>query len=145
MPLPEFSLAGDLPSGIHPATLGEVVQRFGGGDARESCTRRLVHLYQLAARTGRLQRFVVFGSYVTAKAKPNDVDVILIMDDAFRLETCPIECLALFDHAVAQARFKASIFWIRPGLLIGETVEQFIAYWQLKRDGAKRGIVDVTV
>jgi len=27
-------------------------------------------------------------------------------------------------------------------MLIGETVEQFIEYWQVKRGGDKRGIVD---
>jgi len=43
----------------------------------------------------------------------------------------------------AQARFGASIFWMRPALLIGETVEQFIEYWQIKRGGGQRGIVDV--
>jgi hypothetical protein len=32
---------------------------------------------------------------------------------------------------------------MRPALLIGETVEQFIEYWQIKRDGGQRGIVDV--
>jgi len=145
MPLPDFNPAGDLPPGIHLATLGEVLKRFGAGGIRENRTRRLTHLYELATRTGHLQRFVVFGSYVTAKAEPNDVDIILIMDDGFSLENCPMESRALFDHAVAQARFQASIFWIRPGLLIAETVEQFIAYWQVKRDGTKRGIVDVTI
>jgi hypothetical protein len=30
-----------------------------------------------------------------------------------------------------------------PGLLIGETVEEFIAYWQVKRGGDQRGIIDV--
>ncbi len=49
----------------------------------------------------------------------------------------------LFDHAVAQARYGVSIFWIRPGLLVGESVEDFIAYWQIKRDGSRRGIVEV--
>lgn len=58
-------------------------------------------------------------------------------------EDCPIEARGLFDHAVAQARYGASIFWIRPGLVIGERIEDFIASWQLKRDGSKRGIVEV--
>jgi hypothetical protein len=42
----------------------------------------------------------------------------------FALENCPMESRAVFDHAVAQARYSASVFWIRPALLIGETVEQ---------------------
>jgi len=37
----------------------------------------------VAAATGHLARFVVFGSFVTDKAAANDVDVFLIMDDAF--------------------------------------------------------------
>jgi hypothetical protein len=144
MPLPDFDSNGDLPPGVHRAAWAEVTRRFGGtAGQREICTRRLAHLYELARRTGCLQRFVIFGSYVTAKANPNDVDVILIMDDAFYLENCPMESRALFDHAVAQARFGASVFWMRPGLLIGETLEQFIDYWQIKRDGGQRGIVDV--
>jgi hypothetical protein len=55
----------------------------------------------------------------------------------------PYRIARVVDHAVAQARYGASIFWIRPGLLIGEGVEEFIAYWQLKRDGSRRGIVEV--
>lgn len=146
MALPDFNADGDLPPGVHPATWTEVMDRFGASSGqRVACTRRLAHVLELARRTVWLQRFVVFGSYVTAKSNPNDVDVILIMDDAFCLEHCPMESRALFEHAVAQARYGASVFWIRPGLLIGETVAQFIEYWQIKRGGGQRGIVDVTL
>jgi len=144
MPLPDLNSSGDLPSGVHRATLDEVIQRFSSaGGQREICTLRLRHVYELAKRTGHLQRFVIFGSYVTVQPRPNDVDVVLVMDDSFRLEECPIESRGLFDHATAQARYGASVFWLRPGLLIDETVEGFIAYWQIKRDGSRRGIVEV--
>ena len=144
MPLPDFDASGDLPPGVHRATLNEMIQRFGSaGGQRGICTLRLSHVHELAKRTGYLQRFIIFGSYVTVEPNPNDIDVILVMDDAFRLEECSIESRGLFDHALAQARFGASIFWIRPGLLIDEGIEDFIAYWQLKRDGSKRGIVEV--
>lgn len=144
MALPEFNKAGDLPPGVHQATLDEVVKRFGAVQGRRNiCTRRLLHVYALAERTGHLQRFIIFGSYVTAKPDPNDVDVVLVMDDAFRLEDCPIEVQGLFDHAVAQARYGVSIFWVRPGLLFSEGIDDFVAYWQIKRDGSKRGIVEV--
>ena len=144
MPLPNFNAEGDLPAGVYRASWNEILRRFGGGAGqRDICTRRLAHVYELARRTGCLERFIVFGSHVTAKENPNDVDVILVMGDAFRLENCPMESRGLFDHAVAQARCGASVFWMRPALLIGETVEQFIAYWQIKRGGGQRGIVDV--
>ena len=65
------------------------------------------------------------------------------MGDNFLLEDCAIELRGLFDHAIAQASYGASIFWVRPQLLIGETVEDFIAYWQIKRNRSRRGIIEV--
>jgi len=146
MPLPEFNAAGDLPPGVYRTILEEVLRRFGAeSGARGACTKRLAHIFDLARRTGYVRRFVIFGSYVTAKKEPNDVDVILVMDDDFHLEDCPIELRGLFDHAVAQARYGASIFWTRPGVLIGESVEEFIGYWQIKRGRERRGIVEVII
>jgi hypothetical protein len=84
MPLPTFDNRGDLPVGVHQATLGEVVERFGHGTPqRELVTNRLVHIYELAQRTGKLLRFVIFGSYVTDKLEPNDIDILLVMTDDF--------------------------------------------------------------
>ena len=34
-----------------------------------------------------------------------------------------MESRGLFDHAVAQARYGASVFWLRPEMLIGESLE----------------------
>src|SRR4051812_29622201 len=82
--LPAFNQVGDLPPGVHRATLAEVLQRFGGGSVqRRAVAGRLKHVYQLAVSTGQLARFVVFGSFVTAKDEPNDVDIILLMEDSF--------------------------------------------------------------
>ena len=105
--------------------------------------RNLLHIYGLVKSTGYLQHFILFGSFITAKPDPNDVDVILVMKDAFSLADCPLEARGLFDHALAQVRYGASIFWIRPGLLMGERVEDFVAFWQGKRDGSQRGLVEV--
>lgn len=90
-----------------------------------------------------MKRFVVFGSFVTAKPEPNDVDVILIMHDTFDLAQVTGEARLIFDHAAAQAHFGASVFWLRgPAALPDE--EEAIASWQLKRDGTRRGIMEVT-
>ncbi len=144
MALPALLATGDLPAGIHHVTIAEVVQRFGADSGQRALvTRRLLHIYDLAQRTGHLQQFIVFGSYVTAKAEPNDVDVVLVMKDSFRLDGCLRECLGLFDHALAQARYGASIFWVRPNAMLLEPLADFIAAWQVKRDNTLRGILDV--
>ncbi|RLT36565.1 MAG: hypothetical protein DWI57_14680 [Chloroflexi bacterium] len=124
--------------------MGEVIQRFGDETGKRALvTQRLLHIYDLARRTGHLGQFIVFGSYVSTKTAPNDVDVILVMKDSFVVRECPRECAGLFDHAIAQARYGASIFWVRPGAMLFEPLDEFIAAWQAKRDGSLRGIVEV--
>jgi hypothetical protein len=87
-------------------------------------------------------RFVVFGSFVTDKAAPNDVDVFLIMDDAFDGNTLHGESALLFDHAVADVYFGASVFWVRRLAAFGGE-QATIEYWQAKRGGGRRGIIEI--
>ena len=68
MALPAFNKEGDLPPGVHSATLREVLERFGQGSVQRcAVAERLTRVYQLVTSTGQLARFVVFGSFVTAK------------------------------------------------------------------------------
>ena len=145
MPLPAFDNRGDLPVGIHQAMFVEVINRFGSGTPqRELVTNRLVHIYELTQQTGKLLRFVIFGSYVTTKPEPHDVDIILVMADDFTEQDYDSSLFPLFDHLRAQQELGASIFAVRPGFIVGETVDDFIASWQIKRDKSQHGIVEVT-
>jgi hypothetical protein len=143
MKLPAFNEEGDLPPGVHRATLQDVLERFGQGSVqRRAVAARLSRLYQLAVSTGHLARFVVFGSFVTAKADPNDVDVILLMEESFDLTAVTSEAALLFQHMEAEAHFGASVFWTkRSGALGGE--QAMIEYWQVRREGGQRGIVEI--
>jgi hypothetical protein len=85
---------------------------------------------------------VVFGSFVTAKPEPNDVDVFLLMADTFDADTLTGEARLLFDHASAQAHFGASVFWLRRLAALGGE-EVAMGHWQIKRDGSLRGIVEI--
>jgi hypothetical protein len=144
MPLPEFNEFGDLPEGKYQASFAEVVNRFGAGRVqRQAVTDRLGRIYRLAVATRCLDRLLVFGSYVSEVDEPNDVDVILVMRNDFRVEECPRESLVLFEHAHADTELGASIFWVRPDMLLGEPLEQFLAFWQTKRDGRRRGVVEI--
>jgi hypothetical protein len=96
----------------------------------------------LAAATGHLARFVVFGSFVPDKPEPNDVDVLLVMDDAFDADTLQGESALLFDHAAADAHFGASVFWVRRLAAFGGE-QAMVEYWQAKRGGGRRGIIEI--
>jgi hypothetical protein len=144
MPLPEFNQLGDLPEGVHPTTLAEVLERFGQGTPqRQLVTTRLQRIYELAHRTGKVERFVIYGSYVTAKPAPNDVDIFLVMRDDFLLPECEEEIAPVFRHLEAHDRFGASIFWTSVSGILLVSIDEFISYWQIKREQDKRGIIEI--
>ena len=144
MPLPPTAKTGDLPQGVHQASLQEVLNDFGQATIqRQLVGMRLQRVYELAVATGGLKRFIVFGSFVTAKPEPNDVDVFLVMHDTFDLSQVTGEARLVFDHPAAQAHFGASVFWLRQ-LAALPSEEEAVLGWQLKRDGTRRGIVELT-
>jgi predicted nucleotidyltransferase len=99
-------------------------------------------MYRLADATGHLYRFIVFGSFVTDKSKPNDIDVILIMADTFDVSGVTAEARVLFEHSSAEAYFTASAFWLRRSAILGDE-EEFVNYWQIKRGSGRRGILEI--
>ena len=79
---------------------------------------------------------------MTDKSEPNDVDLFLIMDDAFDGGTLHGESALLFDHAAADVHFGASVFWVRRIAAFGGE-QTMIEYWQAKRGGGQRGIIEI--
>jgi hypothetical protein len=123
--------------------MSEVLDRFGEGSGqRQAVALRLARIYRIATTSGQLARFAVFGSFVTAKREPADVDVFLLMEDAFDASRLTGEARLLFDHAAAQALFGASVFWLRR-LAAVEGEVAAMQLWQVKRDGSLRGIVEI--
>ena len=103
---------------------------------------RLERIYKLARSTGQVARFVIFGSFVTAKPAPNDVDIFMLMEDIFDANHVTGEAAMIFDHTAAQNAQGASVFWIRRMAAIGGE-QTALEYWQIKRDRTKRGVVEV--
>jgi hypothetical protein len=123
--------------------LHETLERFGSGSPqRVAVGERLERIYRLAAATGQLSRFVVYGSFVTDEPEPKDVDVFLVMEDSFDGETLHGETAVLFDHAAADAHFGASVFWVRRLAAMGGE-QTMVEYWQATRGGGKRGIIEI--
>jgi len=143
MDWPDFDSNGDLPVGVHKSTLTEVVEYFGAGSLqREIIARRLTRIYQLVQTTGQVARFIIFGSFITNKSAPNDVDIFLVMEDTFDSSQLNGEATIIFDHLAAQNREGVSIFWIRRMAAIGGE-QAAIEDWQIRRDNRRRGIVEV--
>jgi len=140
---PKFNNNGDLPRGIHKASLNDVIEHFGKGNfQRAILAQRLERIYDLSVETEQTARFIIFGSFVTDKPNPQDIDIFLLMEDTFDIRQVSGEARIIFNHMAAQNYEGASIFWLRRmAALDGE--ETAIEHWQIKRDGKKRGIVEV--
>ncbi|MFM9960541.1 MAG: DUF6932 family protein [Planctomycetaceae bacterium] len=143
MQLPAFNEDGDLPPGVHVASLRIVLERFGRSNlARQIIGKRLQRIYKLATSTGHVSRFVVFGSFVTNKEEPNDVDVVLVMDETFDDSKLEDSERLLFSHDSADSEFGASVFWLRRPVAFGGE-QAMIEFWQTKRDLSQRGIIEI--
>lgn len=85
--LPAFNQDGNLPEGIHRGTEAEVVSLFATGSARRQWLgERLRDLLGVAKATGKLQQVFLWGSFVTSKESPNDLDVLVVMTADFDLD-----------------------------------------------------------
>lgn len=144
MALPPLTEDGELPRGVHPAPLREVLDRFGAGSAqRKALALRVTRVYRIARETDHLERFVVFGSFVTDRPDPQDVDVFMIMANTFDASSLTGDARLLFDHGAAQAHFGATVFWVRR-LAAWPDEQAAVEFWQVKRAGDRRGIVEIT-
>ncbi len=139
--IPAFTAHGLLPEGVHPATLEEVLERFGGNERREQLLTGLIEALRLLRAAG-CRRVYVNGSFVTSKERPNDIDACWDIDgvDADALDPVFFD----FDdgRAAQKARFGAEFFPAR--LPEGLTGRAFMDFFQVDRQtGEPKGIIEL--
>ncbi|MGI8541993.1 MAG: DUF6932 family protein [Aridibacter sp.] len=145
MKFPEFNENGDLPVGIYKATLQKVLEHFGQGSLqRQLIAGRLTKIYFSAMQTNQVLRFIVYGSFVTTKENPNDIDIFMLMEDDFDPDELYGKNRLIFKHLTTQEYEGASVFWGTKTGIIGDA-DDFIAGWQTKRDKTLRRIVEVKI
>lgn len=80
--LPPLDPEGFLPLGVHNVTLEEVRERFGqfqSSDRRPRLFEKLEEYVDVARRSGVVVRLIIDGSFVTAKADPEDIDLVAVV------------------------------------------------------------------
>lgn len=101
--VPKLRSDGTLPPGVHVATIDEICTAFPPyneqrGILNDSLRRAIAELQALD--TSLL--IFVDGSFATAKAEPNDVDLLIVTPDhterkltAYLEQVCPVEAVSL--------------------------------------------------
>ncbi|HEY5870447.1 MAG TPA: hypothetical protein VI542_33590, partial [Candidatus Tectomicrobia bacterium] len=142
---PALNHDGNLPEGIHVATEEEVFVRFATPSARRQWLgEQLRSLVSLAKSTGQLARVFLWGSFVTSKEVPNDLDVLLVMSTEFAVEAAPTPAQVVFDHVQARLCFQAGVFWTKASI-DPQVFHLWLDTYQTGKDFTRRGIVEVIV
>lgn len=110
MMIPGFRDDGHLPDGVHAATETEVTFRFGSSTPRR---RRLIlrlRRWLQLARLTHARRFLVDGSFVTAKRAPNGIDaVVLLADDFTQQVSCGMDAALELEEMLLTGTRKRSL------------------------------------
>ncbi len=143
--LPALNNDGNLPEGIHLATEDEIFTRFAPPSARRQWLgEQLQRLLALAKSTGQLTRVFLWGSFVTSKEVPNDLDVLLVMGTEFAIEAVPTPAHIVFDHVQARLSFQADVFWTKASI-DPQILHLWLDTYQTGKDFTRRGIVEVVI
>lgn len=111
MAIPSLNGHGLLPTGIHDCTLEDVKARFGRfqrSDRRQRLYRKLAGYVEALKSAEIAQELIIDGSFVTSKAEPNDVDVILVLRSDFPVN----EMLRPFEYNLISAKMVRRRFGI---------------------------------
>jgi hypothetical protein len=130
--IPEFDENGNLPAGIHRATLDEIAERFGRRpEVRRAQMQSLRWLVDLVGSIGA-ERLVVNGSFVTDVFEPNDVDCVLLMRRGFKRDR----------RAVAEV--ESGLPFIHAQLVRGRRFDDLVKHiFAMDRRGNAKGVIEV--
>ena len=134
MPIPALDERGMLPPGLHNCTLDEIRERFGRfqrTDRRPNLFENLEHFAGEARSAGIVAWLLVDGSFVTAKPDPNDIDLVVVIDDDFDLAATlrPAQYNVVSRRQVRK-RYKFNVLAAREG---SPELEEYIAFFQQVR------------
>lgn len=139
--IPAFRPDGYLPEGLHFADEAEVIFRFGSATPRRRrLALRLRRWIELAKQVGA-QRFLVDGSFVTAKPDPGDIDAVILLPTDFSSQVERDLDAALDLEQMLLTRRPEELFAAEDDLDWNEWFEFFSR--TREADGRRKGLVEI--
>jgi len=135
--LPAFHDGLNLPIGLYPATAQEVTEYFGKSTRRNLLCMTLQKMLE-RAKGCNFRKVILFGSFVSSKESPGDIDLFWTLTPGTDTGTLTPECRELLDSANSKERFQCDVFWCFDEQ---DAISRMSAMWALDRGGRKRGLV----
>ena len=125
-------------------SLDEIRIRFGiGTPRRQFLFRQLTLVSAQLASTGSLKQLYLFGSFVTGKAVPNDIDLFGVMSAGFSTDQLFGGILDVFRHDVCRIRYHADVFWVTEAVG-ADQIKDLLEIFSRDRDGRDQPVFEVT-
>jgi hypothetical protein len=129
-----------LPPGIHPATMEEIGNRFGGNPIRDRLMNGLRQGLALLEKAGCRVAYVD-GSLVTSRANPDDFDVAWDIYGVDHGALDPIFWLPLFLRPPRTAQKRRFGGEFVPAQASPDGKQTYVEFFQKRKEGGVKGIV----
>jgi predicted nucleotidyltransferase len=128
---------------VEIVTLDNIRVRFGTSTPRRQFLfRQLAIVVNHLLSTGSVNRIYLFGSFVSGKASPNDVDLLVVMNTGFSTTHLGGRSLEVFQHDVCRIRYHADVFWLTEA--VGrDRIEDLLDVFSRDREGREQSIFEV--
>ena len=139
--IPPFRNDGYLPEGLFLALEADVLFRFGAcSRRRQRLVLRLRQWLELAQLTGA-RRFLVDGSFVTAKPEPDDIDAVVLLSPDFQGRIDRGDEAAIVFEEMLVSRRPEEIFAAEDE----QDWEMWVEFFGRTReaDGRRKGLVEI--
>ena len=144
--IPPFNESGCLPEGIYDCTIEEAAERFGGFQGisqRPHLWDRFIEFMREADACKLVDAVPVDGSFVTTKADPNDIDLVLVVpaNHDYSADFQPSEYNLLSKRRVHR-RFGFDLLVARAD---SQEFRRYVGFFQQVRlePGQKKGILRI--
>ena len=125
------------------ASLDDLRIRFGTSTPRRQflCRQLEIVIDQLRV-TRSLKQVYLFGSFVSGKASPNDIDLLVVMNAGFSTTQLSGKALELFQHDLCRIRYHADLFWVTEAVSRA-SIEELLEVFSRDREGRAQSVIKV--
>jgi len=93
--------------------LDEFAKQYGASTPRRQFLfNQARSVISLLRATGQAKRVFVFGSFVSEKTNPNDVDFFVVMAASFTTSHLKGKIAEVFQNEVCRIRYGVDLFWV---------------------------------
>jgi Polymerase beta, Nucleotidyltransferase len=125
-------------------SVDEIGKRFGvNTPRRQFLFRQMQRVVTQLLSTGSVKQIFIFGSFVTGKAVPNDIDLFVVMSEGFSTEYLRGRILDVFRHDICRIRYHADVFWVTEAVG-ADQINDVLNVFSRDRDGRDQLIFEVT-